>query len=502
MGEEILAIDLGTTAIKVALFDRSGNILALSTQEYSLITPKPDFVEADADIYWESFKNGIADIKKKRELDQVTALGISAQGETLFFVDKEGRPLRNAIVWMDNRAKQEAAELEEKFTNELCYRITGQVSFQPCWPASKLLWVKKNEPEVFEKTFKFLLIEDYIIHKLTGRYVSEGSLLCSTTYWDINTKKYWKDMLGFLGITEDSLPEILESGEKVAKILPDIAKELDIGAQIMVCTGALDQAAGAVGVGNINEGMFSENIGAALAVCVPTKHIKLDPNRIMPVHYFAIKDMYMMHTFTTGGMTLRWFRDNFCQNEMIMAKQLSRDSYDLLAGEAEIITPGSEGLIVLPHLAGSLAPDINSKAKGVFHGFTLNHTKAHCIRAIMESIGYILKRNIESLQSMGIEIEEIRSLGGGSKSSLWNQIKTDITSKRLITMDVSEAACLGAAILAAKAVGIFGSVEEACEKAVSVKRAYIPEKENRSVYEKGYKKYIKIFSDLTQSFEL
>ena len=502
MGEEILAIDLGTTAIKVALFDRSGNILALSTQEYSLITPKLDFVEADADIYWESFKNGIADIKKKRELDQVTALGISAQGETLFFVDKEGRPLRNAIVWMDNRAKQEAAELEEKFTNELCYRITGQVSFQPCWPASKLLWVKKNEPEIFEKTFKFLLIEDYIIHKLTGRYVSEGSLLCSTTYWDINTKKYWKDMLGFLGITEDSLPEILESGEKVAKILPDIAKELDIGAQIMVCTGALDQAAGAVGVGNINEGMFSENIGAALAVCVPTKHIKLDPNRIMPVHYFAIKDMYMMHTFTTGGMTLRWFRDNFCQNEMIMAKQLSRDSYDLLAGEAEIITPGSEGLIVLPHLAGSLAPDINSKAKGVFHGFTLNHTKAHCIRAIMESIGYILKRNIESLQSMGIEIEEIRSLGGGSKSRLWNQIKTDITGKRLITMDVSEAACLGAAILAAKAVGIFGSVEEACEKAVSVKRAYIPKKENRSVYEKGYKKYIKIFSDLTPSFEL
>ena len=315
-----------------------------------------------------------------------------------------------------------------------------------------MLWVKKNEPDLFSKVDKVLLIEDYFIYKMTGKFVAEGSLLTSTTYWDINTKKYWPEMLEFIGLNLDQLPEIRESGEVVANLNDSAAKELDLSTNTQICTGALDQAAGAIGVGNVKEGGFSENIGAALAICVPVSEPTFDPNRNMPLHYFIKKDMYMVHTFTTGGMTLKWFRDVFSQSEKALAELLDTDAYDLLGREAATIPPGCEGLTMLPHLTGSLAPDVNSKAKGVFYGFTLKHNRAHFVRAIFEAIGYIIRRNIDALANMGIDVTELRSLGGGSKSEVWNQIKADITGKTLITVDCEESACLGAAILAGKAI--------------------------------------------------
>jgi xylulokinase len=223
---------------------------------------------------------------------------------------------------------------------------------------------------------------------------------------------------------------------------------------------------------------------------------------MMPLHYFALPDMYMMHTFTTGGMTLRWFRDKFCQDEMTVGALLSADAYDLMGNEAASVPPGCEGLSMLPHLSGSLAPDVNAKAKGVWFGFTLKHTKPHFVRAIMESLGYILQRNIETLGNMGISVKEIRSLGGGSKSAVWNQIKADITGKRLVTMQSQEAACLGAAILAGKATGLFSSIDAAVKEMAVVKQTFESNLNNKEVYDNGYAMYCKLFKDLSETFEL
>ena len=502
MKDLLLSIDLGTTAVKIALMGVDGDIKAISTQEYQLLTPQTSYVEVEPNTYWESFKKGLSEIKSRfaHSPDEIKAIGISAQGETLFFLDDKNESLRNAIVWMDSRAQKEAKELTESFTDEECYRITGQVGFDPCWPASKILWVRKNQPDVFKRTRRFMLIEDYFIYRLTGQFVSEGSLLCSTTYWDINTKNWWQEMLKYLQISKEQLPEIRESGEAVGRILPSAAKELELGEGTVICTGALDQAAGAVGAGNIEEGIFSENIGAALAICVPLKKPKLDPARKMPLHYFCIPDMYMFHTFTTGGMVLRWYRDNFCRLEMNAAELINKDSYDLLSMEASRIEPGSEGLIVLPHLSGSMAPDINPNAKGVFYGLTLKHGKPHVVRAIMEAIGYIIRRNIDTLANMDIKVNEIRSLGGGSKSSIWNQIKSDITQKQIITMECDQAACLGAGILAGKGIGLYNDVNEACKKMIKVKEKFMPDKSNSQIYDSSYKKYMSLFSDLSQMF--
>ena len=501
----LIGLDIGTTAEKMALFDTKGTLLAVSTQEYDLITPKLNWVEEKAEVYWDAFKAAISDIKSQYSISPENdrfSLAISAQGETLFFLDENGKNLRNAIVWMDNRADDEAAALKDAFGDDECYRVTGQVSFEPCWPASKILWVKKNEPEVFEKTRTFALIEDYFIWRMTGKWVAEGSLVCSTTYWDIINKVYWKEMLDFIGIDEAQLPPVHESGEIVGMIDPSVGEDLGLGKNVTVCTGCLDQVAGAIGAGNIKEGMFSENIGAALAICVPVNKPVFDPARRMPLHYFAIPGMYMIHTFTNGGMTLRWFRDKFCQLEMETEKLSGIDAYDILGTEATKCPAGSDGLVMLPHLSGSLAPDVNSKAKGVWFGFTLQHTKAHFVRAIMESLGYIIKRNIDSLADMGIKVGNIRSMGGGSKSKIWNQIKSDILGLEITTVKSKEAASLGAAILAGKAVGLFPSVEAAVAGMVEEKDTYYPNTENSKVYGDGYAMYKKLFADLTSSFNM
>lgn len=497
----LLGIDLGTTALKAVAFNERGVQAAEASVEYNLLTPAPDWVEAEPETYWRSLKTALRDLEKACDLKSIEAIGFSAQGETLFFLDEEGRPLRNAIVWMDNRAKAEAKCLAERFGNDVCYRITGQVSFEPCWPAAKVLWVRKHEPEVFRRTRKIALIEDYLIYKMTGEFVSEGSLLTSTAYWNLQTRRYWTEMLDVLGIDASMLPRVCESGELIGEMREAVAKELGLSEHVRVVTGALDQAAGAIGVGNVRPGMFSENIGAAMAICAIAPELTYDPNGQMPVHYFAMPGQYMMHTFTSGGMNLRWFRDAFCHTERAMADLLHVSSYDLLSQEAAKVSPGCDGMLMLPHLAGSMAPDLNANAKGVFYGFSLGHGKAHFVRAIMESLGFVLMRNIEALQAMNVGVAEIRSLGGGARSDVWNQIKADITGRRLVTFQCKEAASLGAAILAGKGLGLYRSVEEACAHMVAIDRSYEPNPEHREVYENAYARYRKLFDSLLEMFE-
>jgi sugar (pentulose or hexulose) kinase len=500
--DHILSVDLGTTAIKVALFDAEGRVLASSTHEYSLLTPSTLAVELPVETYWQAFRSGVAGVLAASRVKpgSIRALGISAQGETLIFAGRDGLPLRDAIVWLDNRAQKEAEELNREFPEKDTYRITGQVSIVPTWPAAKVLWVQRNEPEVFARAAKILLIEDYFLHRLSGSYACEGSLVCSTVYWDINTRRWWPEMLRRLKLDEERLPPIRESGEPVGALLPAVARELGLDAGTIVCTGALDQAAGAIGVGNIRPGVFSENTGAALAICATVDHPVLDPKGRMPCHYHGIPGTYMAHTFTTGGMVLKWYRDAFCQPEVQVGAQAGLDAYELLGRQAARVAPGAEGLIMLPHLQGAMAPEANPKAKGVFYGITLRHTKAHFARAIMEAIACIVRRNIEVVEELGLRVSEIRGLGGGSRSAVWNQIKADLTGRPVLTMQNEEAACLGAAIVAGVGVGLFPSLAEACAHMVQVKGRHEPDPAHAQVYAEHYAKYVGLYDSLTGMF--
>ena len=503
MPDFILSVDLGTSSVKVALFSEAGALAGVANHEYALLTPNLSIVEVEVETYWKAFRKGVGEVLTFSGVDpeQIRVIGISAQGETLIPVDAAGKPLRNAIVWMDNRAENEARYLSKRFNNQTVYEVTGQVSIVPTWPAAKILWIRNNEPDIFRKTHKFLLIEDYFIHRMTGEYVSEGSLLCSTVYWNINTKKYWPEMLGELGITEKHLPDIRESGEKVASLHSAAAERLGLSSETVVCTGALDQAAGAIGVGNAESGIFSECTGSALAVAATVNASFRDPDRSIPCHYHGIPNRYMAHTFTTGGMVLKWFRDQFYSGSRSRTGKTENSTYKEMDSGASAVSPGADGLIMLPHLQGAMAPENNPRAKGVFYGLTLAHTRDHCVRAIMEGIVFILKRNIDAIEKIGISVNEIRSLGGGAKSQFWNQLKADITGKTVLITSGEEEACLGAAITAGVGVGMFPDIQTASKDMIKVKDRFEPRASNSRIYQSIYGRYKDLYTNLMPMFE-
>jgi xylulokinase len=428
-------------------------------------------------------------------------MAISAQGETIVPVGRNGEALRPAIVWLDNRAQAEAGELAAAFDPELFYEVTGQPKMLATWPAAKLLWLQRHEPEVARATYKYLLIEDYLLARLTGEFVTEGSLATSTCYWDFRRKTWWVPMLDAIGITVEHLPAIVEPGTRVGTIRRAAAADLGLPATLSVCTGALDQACAAIGAGNIAAGGFSESTGAAIALCATTAAPLLDPRREIPCHYHGVADSYMLHTFTSGGIVLRWFRDAFCELEVQEAGRTGRDSYDLLGELAASVPAGADGLLMLPHLQGAMAPENNDAASGVLLGLTIKHTRAHAVRAIMESIGFIVRRNVEAMAGIGGAITSVRALGGGARSAIWKQIEADIVGLPVVTMRQPDAGALGAAILAGMGIGCWSSLSEATAATVFEDRIFEPAEQRRTRYDDLYTVYRDSYSALVPSFD-
>ncbi|MFA7637028.1 MAG: FGGY family carbohydrate kinase, partial [Monoglobales bacterium] len=347
----LLGIDVGTTSVKAALFDREGNMLESAAYDYTLITDG-DRVEFDAEKYVEIVKTAINDMRKNHD---VYALAIDTQCETLIVTDGEGNPLRNAIVWLDNRASAEADEIKEKFGLRHVYEITGQPEITATWPASKLIWMRKNEPDIFKKTKKIFLLEDWLIYRLTGEFVTEKTLQSSSLYFDINTGKWWDEMLIFAGISEDMLPALKDSCQLVGEY-----------EGIKVVTSAMDQVAAAIGAGVYREGMVSEMTGTAMVLFAPCKNIPpYNENSIIPCHYNFDGSYAQLLWTQTAGMTLKWFKNNLCENF----------SFRQLDELAENVPVGSAGLTMLPHLSGSTMPKYNPSARGYFCGMTLEHTR-------------------------------------------------------------------------------------------------------------------------------
>jgi xylulokinase len=498
-----LGIDAGTTGLKAVLFDEGGRVIAVGRAEYGLLTPAANVAELDAEEYWRACRRAVSEILSTSKVDprDVRALAVSSQGETFVPVDREGRPLRNAIVWLDNRSEEESRMVREAFDVEEVFRVTGQPEVVPTWPATKILWLRRNEPKVFEKTYKFLLVEDFLIHKLSGVMATEYSVVSSTLMFDIRRGRWWDEMLTFIGISRDQLPELMPSGSIVGNVTYEASRETGLSTRTIVATGAFDHAAGAVGAYNIKPGIVTETTGAALALLATTDEPVYDPKRRIPCHRHAVPGKFFLLPWCqTAGVVLRWFRDEFGQVEKEAAGRLGVDAYDLLTLEASKIPPGSNGLIILPHFMGAGPPEFDPHARGVIFGLTLSHKRAHVIRAILESIAFMLRRNVELIEELGIEVKEIRSLGGGSRSTLWNQIKADITSKVVSTLHTEEAASLGAAILAGVADGLFKSIEEGCKAMVHLKDKYNPRSENREVYDKLYKIYSTLYDKLKDVF--
>lgn len=443
----LLGIDVGTTSLKAAVFDAEGNMLSSATIDYTLFT-EGDRVEFAAEQYWEITQEAIRKVSAEHSID---ALAIDTQGETLILTDEKGTPLCNAVVWLDNRAAREAEEIEQAFGRKRIYEVTGQPEVTATWPACKLLWFQKHKPELWSRVRKIFLLEDYLLYRLTGEFAAEKTLQSSTLYFDIRSGEWWDEMLNFLHLTPDMLPRLSESGTLVGK-----------AGDTAVVTGAIDQIAGAIGAGVVHKGLVSEMTGTTMAVFVPSESIPpFDPDSIVPCHYNFDGGYCLLSWSPTAGMALKWFKNNLCE-------QFDFRELDELANN---VGPGSSGLVFLPYLCGSTMPKYNPEARASFTGLTLEHTRGHFVRSVLESVACMLRSMLDYLE---IDAEEIRAMGGGAESPLWCQIKADMTGKRLVTLENKETACLGAAILAGVGAGVFRSVESACTALVKPGKMYTP----------------------------
>ena len=498
-----LAIDVGTTSLKAALFDMNGRMLAIDRQEYQLSTPAPSFVELDPEIYWQACCSSVRSVVHKNGArpEEVAALCITGQGETLVCVDAAGNPTRNAIVWLDQRALEESKEIAGRFGMDTIYQVTGQPDVLPGWPACKMLWLHRHEPAIFARTARYLMVEDLLLFRLTGEYYTDYSLQSSSLLLDIKRRAWWPEMLDFLEIRPDQLGKLVDSGQVAGCLSKAGAQAIGLTSSTVAVSGGMDQIVGAVGAGNVASGVVSEITGGALAILASIDRPLLDPARRVPCQVHAPPGMYCLMPYgLTAGMALRWFRDEFLQCESSQAIAHGSDPYDAMTHLAGQVPPGSDGLLVLPHLEGAYCPEFNPAAKAVFFGATLRHTRAHFIRAILEAVAFMLKRNLALLEDLGTPIHTIYSLGGAARSDLWLQIKADVLQKPITTLKVEEAACLGGAILGATAGRLYASIDEAVLQMVKPDKVVVPDPALEAVYQRGYERYIKLYESLIPLF--
>lgn len=465
--KKYLGLDIGTTSIKAAVFSGNGERLALRSVDYILDTDSTTgYIEFEPEKYVEMCKQVIDELTA--ECGKIESLSVDTQGETLILTDENGVAVCPAIVWLDNRAVKEADEIKSHFGNKRVYEVTGQPEITAGWPASKLLWVKNARPEVFSRVCKIFMLEDYVLYRLTGNFVTEPTIQSSTVYYDVVNGKWWDEMLDFIGIDATMLPKVVKTATLVGEYKG-----------IKVVSGMLDQIAGTLGAGVTDESKISEMTGTIMAICVMTdKMPEYNPDSIIPCHLHAVDGKYCLILWSsTAGMALKWFKNNFAEN-------FSFADLDMLA---EKIAPGCDGLTMLPYFTGSTMPKYNPDARAVFSGINLSHTRGHFARAIMEAIAFALKQDLEYVGED--KIEEIRITGGGAASPLWATIKSDVTGKVLKTLTESETACLGSALAAAVGVGDFASLEDAVDSVVKIKSTYEP---TGADYSSAYENYNKL----------
>ena len=482
----ILTFDVGTTAIKACLFDRELNQLCNVREEYSLETGD-GFVELSPNLYWETIRSATSKALVLIPDSRVRAVIAATQGETLIPVDSAGVPLRKALVWLDSRASKEAAYLSDYFPGNTFRKVTGLPELTGACPIAKLLWIKNNQQDIFEQTKKFLLLEDWLLFRLTGLFCSEKTLLTSTGYFNLETDDYWYDILDAAGIPTNKLPEICDPGKFCGILTAETASELGLSEGVPVFSGAMDQTASAIGAGNLCEGIVTETTGTALAVAA-TICDSTAANQGVTVYRHALTGGRFLHLSisNTAGIVLKWFKDQFYSDLSEVHSSKRFCIYDALAEIAQTVPPLCNGLSLFPHFEGTTIPDTNTSVRGVFLGIGLDTTRAHFLRAVFEGVAFMLREDMEALNC---PVMQVRSLGGASSSKVWSQIKSDVTGKQILTYEY-ESTSRGVAILAACGLGWYKDLSDFSDS-LPPGNIYEPGSD-KELYEKGYEQYLRM----------
>ncbi len=472
-----IGVDLGSTNLKAALYDENLNCIAQKSTPVAYIR-QGEFIEFDAKQYFDSLVMLLSQLANEHT-GKILQIAFTGQAESLVCLDAQGVPVYNAISWMDERSTQECALLEAQFSPELCHRITGQQAVLPTWPATKILWLQRNRPEVFKKVATYMLLKDYIVYCLTGKLCADMSIATFSFYFDIYGKCYWQEMLDAIGITENQLPPLVEPCTIAGALTDEAAIATGLSRETRVNIGTLDHFAGMIGTGNTAAGGMTLSTGTTMVLATMAEHTP-DPDWDMALHYGFLPDTYiMLPVMESGGVCLDWFRRT-CMNNM---------DYDTL--NAELLASADSQLLFLPYLVGTNAPEFDREATGVFFGLRQEHTAVQMAKAVMEGVCFVLRKNCEDILAKGTKISGIVATGGGAKSAVWCQLQADITGLPVEVPAVTEAACLGAAMLAAWTEGQYATLEQTA-KDVKMVRKYTPNPSE--ALEQKYRRFCKLYT--------
>jgi len=481
-----IGVDLGTTNIKAAIYTKEMKLVDRRSFPVEYIRDG-GFVEFDADLYVANIQKLLSGMMEENKVpsDSIAQITFTGQAESLVVLDKDGKTMMNAISWMDERSVEECEVLSKDFTTAEIEAVTGQQAVLPTWPATKILWLKNNKPEIYAGAATYMLLKDFVVYKLTGELKSDMSIATFSFYFDIYEKCYWQKMLKAIGISESQLPPLCEPCTVAGTLTADAANAMKMATSAKVNVGTLDHFTGMVGTGNVTMGGMTLSTGTVMALTTMAAE-PCPKDSGIAMHYGFIPDTHiMLPVAESGGVSLEWFRRT-CMGDI---------GYDKM-NEELLKRDLPNKLIFLPYLVGTNSPEFDTDAAGMFYGLRQENDIYDMACAVMEGVAFMLRKNCDHIQSKGTKISHIIATGGGAKSPVWCQLQADITGLPVVIPTEKEAACLGAALIGAVADGVFASYEDAAEKIVTFQQRYEPT--NHAKYGKKYEKFCALYEAMLQ----
>ena len=488
-----LGIDVSTTATKALVIDAQGAVASAASTEYAFETPRPQWSEQDPALWWRGARESIrkalagADIPGR----EIAAIGLTGQMHGLVLLDAAGRVLRPAILWNDQRTAAECDEIARRTGRAELIARTGNDALAG-FTAPKILWVRRHEPAVYEQVRQALLPKDYVRFRLTGDYATDRAGAAGTLLLDVRKRDWSDEILARLDIPRAWLPPTHEGPDVTGVVSAEAAEATGLRAGTPVVAGGGDQSAQAVGVGAVREGVVALTLGTSGVAFASADQPFVDPDgRLHAFCHAAPNTWHLMGVMLSAAGSLRWYRDALFPNA----------SWDELLAPAQDVPPGAQGLFFLPYLTGERTPHADPMARGAFAGLTVRHESKHMTRAVLEGVAFGLRDIFELMRSAGLtSIEQVRISGGGARSPLWRQILADVLDTELVTVNTTEGAAFGAALLAGTGAGAWGDVREACDATVRIAGATPCDPETAKRYRPCYRAYRGLYPALRDSF--
>ncbi len=499
----IIGIDIGTSGTKTVLFDETGKVIASNTIEYPMYQPQNGYAEQDPADWANAAVNTIKAVMKISGVNKedVKGIGLSGQMHGLVMLDKQNEVIRRSIIWCDQRTAHEVDQMNEILGREKLIEITANPALTG-WTAAKILWVKNNEPQNYERCRHILLPKDYIRFVLTHEYATEVSDASGMQLLNIAERNWSDEVIERLGLDKSMLGKVYESCEITGRLTKQMAELTGLCEGTPVVGGAGDNAAAAVGTGVVEDGKAFTTIGTSGVVFAHTSSMMYDKLGRVHTCCAAVPGCWHVMGVTQGaGLSLKWFRDNFCNAEKETAKLMDVDTYYLMDKEADTVPIGANRLLYLPYLMGERTPHLDPDARGVFFGLSAMHTKKDMLRAVMEGVSYSLRDCVEVFKQMNVSVSDMMACGGGGSSPIWRQMLADLYACPVKTASSKEGPALGVAILAGVGAGLYSSVPEACREVIKTDKIQQPIAEHIPEYEKYYQLYTEIYPALKASFK-